>query len=282
MFAATGLVLLVAGGYAGYTHMRSNRIDLESQIIMLQEAVDGYRGKLAISESGNESLSSQLDEEMGKTSEFERQFEDVAETVGILDKLSKTDKELLQKYSKVYFLNEHYVPQNLSNIELKYLYSERTPQQIHTSVVPYLESMLEDAEDDGIMIWIHSAYRSFGTQSTLKQGYLVTYGSGANQFSADQGYSEHQLGTTLDFTTSGIGGSYDAFVNTPAYDWLLDNAYKYGFVLSYPENNAYYIYEPWHWRFVGTKLAKYLHDQGKHFYDLDQRKIDEYLVNIFD
>ena len=69
---------------------------------------------------------------------------------------------------------------------------------------------------------------------------------------------------------------------TPAYQWMTDNAHKYGFVLSYPKDNSYYVYEPWHWRFVGVKLATDLHNQGKNFYDLDQRVIDTYLVNIFD
>ena len=111
----------------------------------------------------------------------------------------------------------------------------------------------------------------------------MTYGAGtANSFSADQGYSEHQLGTTVDMITSGLGGVLDGFDTTKAYQWMLSNAYKYGFILSYPKNNNYYVYEPWHWRFVGIKFAKYLHDQKLNFYDLEQRTIDSYLVSIFD
>jgi hypothetical protein len=60
------------------------------------------------------------------------------------------------------------------------------------------------------------------------------------------------------------------------------NAYKYGFVLSYPKGNVYYVFEPWHWRFVGEKLAADLNKSGDYFYDWDQRKIDTYLVNVFD
>jgi hypothetical protein len=44
----------------------------------------------------------------------------------------------------------------------------------------------------------------------------------------------------------------------------------------------YYQYEPWHWRFVGKDLADDLRDDGKYFYDLDQRTIDSYLIDIFD
>jgi zinc D-Ala-D-Ala carboxypeptidase len=63
---------------------------------------------------------------------------------------------------------------------------------------------------------------------------------------------------------------------------MKDNAYKYGFTLSYPESNTYYTFEPWHWRFVGEDLARDLRSDKAYFYDWDQRKIDGYLVNIFD
>ncbi len=143
--------------------------------------------------------------------------------------------------------------------------------------------MLDDAAST-TTIQIASAYRSFDTQESLKTSYKVIYGAGsANQFSADQGYSEHQLGTAVDLITPSMKGSLTtAFDKTPASLWLNDNAYKYGFILSYPKGNTYYQYEPWHWRFVGVQLATRLHNENKHFYDLDQRDINTYLVNIFD
>ena len=133
-------------------------------------------------------------------------------------------------------------------------------------------------------MYAFSAYRSFAEQRALKGDYTVTYGAGtANSFSADQGYSEHQLGTAVDFTNIKTGSSLTIkFGTTDSYQWLTANAYKYGFTLSYPENNYYYQFEPWHWRFVGVKLATMLHDTNKHFYDLSQRDIDQYLINIFD
>jgi hypothetical protein len=83
---------------------------------------------------------------------------------------------------------------------------------------------------------------------------------------AEPGASEHQLGTTVDFTDSSI--SYQCcnynFHKSKAYKWLEQNAYKYGFVLSYPKNakkTTGYIYEPWHWRFVGQELATKLHNE---------------------
>ena len=90
------------------------------------------------------------------------------------------------------------------------------------------------------------------------------------------------MGTAVDLITTGISGTLDGFDTTTAYQWLLSNAYRYGFVLSYPKGNSYYTYEPWHWRFVGVKFATYLHDNKLNFYDVGQGQIDEYLISIFD
>jgi LAS superfamily LD-carboxypeptidase LdcB len=217
----------------------------------------------------------------------EKRYEDIEESVGealgtveVLNKKSKVDPQLLQKYSKVYFLNEHYVPESVDSVPDEYTFGKEV--LIHGKISSFAEDMFEDAEDDGIDLRTVSGFRSFGTQAALKSRYLVSYGSGANQFSADQGYSEHQLGTTLDFSTELLGDSFEAFGGTEAFEWMEDNAYKYGFTLSYPEGNAFYQYEPWHWRFVGKDLAKYLDRNNDYFYDVDQRKIDEYTADFFD
>lgn len=227
-------------------------------------------------------LTTDYESERERNEEFNDQIKNIGKTVGVLDKLSKTDKELLQKYSKVYFLNEHYVPEALSTIDNEFVYNEANTYRVHKNVRSYFNDMLKAAAKDGIELWVVSAYRSYSDQAALKGRYLITYGSGANAFSADQGYSEHQLGTTVDFTTRGLGGGLEGFQSTPAYSWLKDNAYKYGFTLSYSENNSYYEFEPWHWRFVGEDLARDLNKGGATFYDWEQRKIDAYLISIFD
>jgi len=204
-------------------------------------------------------------------------------TVTGLEKLSKTDPELLAKYSKIFFLSDNYAPARLVEIPLEYRYTEKKPLQIIPDVLPYLEKMLDQAKTDKVDLYVDSAYRSFASQQALKGQYSVTYGAGtANSFSADQGYSEHQLGTTVDLITTGTGGQLNGFDTKPAYAWMQENAYRYGFVLSYPKNNGFFIFEPWHWRFVGVKLSTDLHSQKKYFYEMDQRTIDTYLINVFD
>lgn len=254
-----------------------------TETIALRDAtITELADQLNLTSEELEDTEDRLRDEKDRNDEFEGRINSIAGTVKDLDKLSKTDKELLQKYSKVYFLNEHYVPESLKEIDPQWKYTETKPNQLHSKVMPYFEKMLEDAKDDGIDLWVVSAFRSFQTQAQLKGAYTVTYGSGANAFSADQGFSEHQLGTTVDFTSSGLGGGLDLFGQTPAFTWLVNNAHKYGFVMSYPESNSYYVYEPWHWRFVGEDLAKALDKANDHFYDWEQREIDKYLISIFD
>lgn len=284
LYGGIACVVLIATEWGLFNYMLlSNRVGiLDDRIADLQTVRDALFGRLADSRNDVKNLSEALSLEQGKNSIFENRIEEIASTVGKLDELSKTDPELLAKYSKVYFLNENYIPEKLLRINQKYSYNENRDIYFHARALPFLNGLIESAADDGIDLFIVSAYRSFDTQSGLKSTYSVKYGSGANTFSADQGYSEHQLGTTVDLTSRKTGAALTGFEDTPEYAWLLENAHKHGFVLSYPAGNAYYVFEPWHWRFVGVALAEHLHNEGINFYDMDQRDINEYLINLFD
>lgn len=238
--------------------------------------------RLAMTSEELSNIESDFRREKNKNDDFEDQINKISGTIGVLDKLSKTDKELLQKYSRTYFLSENFVPMKIRQIPDKYVLSGKKDQYFHGDAVSFLTDMLDAASKDGIDIKIISAYRSFDEQAAVKGQFTQIYGTGSNAFSADQGYSEHQLGTTLDLTDKATGGTFESFAQTEAYAWLKKNAYKYGFILSYPEGNSFYLYEPWHWRFVGRDLADDLRRDNATFYDWDQRKIDEYLVKIFD
>ena len=278
---ASMLLGLGFGGVIWYVDYRQEAVEkLETEIVSLETTVETLDRK--ITDLGEIFLST-LTEEQKKNESLMDQFEEITDSVKDLEKLSETDPELLQKYSKVFFLNEHYIPVSLSKIDEDNRSANNTNFQIHSDVLPFLEDLMDEARDDDLNLLVQSAYRSFGTQSTLKATYTVSYGStAANRFSADQGYSEHQLGTTVDFTTGVSSGALEGFDKTPEYVWLLENAHKYGFILSYPAGNTFYKFEPWHWRFVGVSLARKLHNNGTNFYDADQRLIDSYLVKIFD
>jgi len=263
--------------------LKSKLEELNNVTISLNEKLKENEQKLQEKEKENKDLLEALNSEKDKNSYFENKINSISQTVGQLEKLNTLDPELLKKYSKVYFLNENYVPLLLTFIPKEYLYNQDKPLQIHSQVLPYLEKLMTDSSKEGLNLKIASAYRSFYDQINIKNNYVMQFGTTvSNSFSADQGYSEHQLGTTIDFTTNELNGSFLGFEKTPEYQWLLENAYKYGFVLSYPKDNKYYQFEPWHWRFVGVKLATDLHSNNQYFYDLDQREIDQYLISIFD
>lgn len=279
-------ILLLAGaaGYAGYRSFQLTRqlaftsSDLASTTATLQQTNDAY----ASEQAKNLQLKAELSQAQDQNGTFSQQISQISTTVGSLSKLAATDPELLEKYSKVFFLSDNYVPSKLSAIDADLVFGKNT-LQFESDALPFLTTMMDAATTDGNNLRVISAYRSFGTQTALKTTYKVTYGAGtANSFSADQGYSEHQLGTAVDFTTSKLGDAFTPFNTTPEYSWLVTNAYKYGFILSYPKGNGYYVYEPWHWRFVGVKLATMLHVENEQFYTLDQRAINPYLLAIFD
>jgi len=260
-----------------------NQIRLSEENSNLKVSLKNFEESLIQTRNENITLSHNLRIANGTADEFAGQVGELSGTVDTLKKLTETDPELLKKYSKVYFLNENYVPRGLVNISSEYLLKPTKPLQVLSKTNEYLERLMEISAAYNLKLKILSAFRSFDTQSTLKSSYKVTYGAGtANQFSAEQGYSEHQLGTTVDFTTPTIGDTLSGFSKTPEYKWLINNAHKYGFILSYPADNEYYTYEPWHWRFVGVELATRLHEEKQNFYDLEQRQIDPYLVKIFD
>jgi zinc D-Ala-D-Ala carboxypeptidase len=281
------ITILVAVGIGYGIHrfllLRDQNRELRAIIVQLRTSIQALQNNLSLTAYERDHLSFVLDETQHTTQELQTQTDELENKVQDFEKLSSIDPELLKKYSKVYFLNEQYAPSSLAIIDAQFVSGAGRVLQFHAQAMPYLNALLRDATDEGLSLRVTSAYRSFSTQAALKAGYRVTYGAGtANQFSAEQGYSEHQLGTTIDFTTAKTGTLSGTFDTTPESKWLIANAYRYGFILSYPKNNKYYIYEPWHWRFVGVDLATRLHDDEKYLYDLDQRELDPNLLHIFD
>lgn len=106
-----------------------------------------------------------------------------------------------------------------------------------------------------------SGFRSYQTQQQVYNGWVAKDGQEkADTYSARAGHSEHQTGYTIDFSPID-----DAFKNTTAYDWLVNNAYKFGYIERYQtgqENVTGYVAEPWHWRYVGVAIATQMRTAG--------------------
>lgn len=112
--------------------------------------------------------------------------------------------------------------------------------------------MRDKAQDDSVSLTIVSAFRSIERQAEIIRRKIET-GAAVEEIlrvSAPPGYSEHHTGRAVDLSTPGCRALEVAFNQTAAFAWLSQRASEFGFVLSYPEGNAWgYQYEPWHWCF---------------------------------
>ena len=134
----------------------------------------------------------------------------------------------------------------------------RATEELEKDAIDAAKRMMKSAEEDGIVIKIRSGYRSYNIQSTLYNNYVRRDGKeAADKYSAVPGYSEHQTGLAFDFTTSDtITSIGDWFTDTIQAKWLYENAYKYGFIIRYPEGKediTGYQYESWHYRYIGEE-----------------------------
>lgn len=124
-----------------------------------------------------------------------------------------------------------------------------------------LSKMKAAAVIDGVTLTPQSGFRSFETQTTVYNNYVAKDGKEkADTYSARPGHSEHQTGLTMDFAPI-----EDSFANLPSFLWLTTHAYKYGFILRYPSDKTEitgYMYEPWHWRYIGVEEATKMRAQA--------------------
>lgn len=137
---------------------------------------------------------------------------------------------------------------------------ERSVRQV---IMPALEELFKDAAAAGHNLMIGSGFRSYNLQNMYYSNYVRSYGvAAADRFSAKPGQSEHQTGLVVDLAYQNRHCYLDnCFAATEAGQWLATNAHKYGFILRYPlgkEEITGYMYESWHFRFVGKDLAEAL------------------------
>lgn len=138
------------------------------------------------------------------------------------------------------------------------------PSSYAPGLLPELTSAFEKlkagASADGINLKIVSGFRSFSSQNSIYNNYVNRDGKiGADTYSARAGHSEHQTGLAIDLNSL----MFD-FGETKEGQWIQNNAYKYGFIIRYPEGKETitgYRYEPWHLRYVGS-LSEELYNGG--------------------
>ena len=175
--------------------------------------------------------------------------------------------------NKYLYMPSSYIPLNLEYIDENYSSGRR--QLVKEARIAF-EQMAKNAKMGGFTIRAISAYRSYQYQKDLYQRYVSEDGvENADTYSARPGFSEHQTGLVVD-VDNGIT-NYEDFHNTKEFIWMKNNAYKYGFILRYPEGCEKitgYVYESWHYRYVGIEIATEMKELGLTF--------DEYYVKYIE
>lgn len=162
------------------------------------------------------------------------------------------DPLLINKYNRV---SDDFEPQELVPIEGEYVATPETAKAY--------KKMIADLEEEGMKIYVTSSYRSVEYQQNLYNRYLKTDTKAVvDTYSARPGHSEHHTGRALD--VSQVYNNLDAFEGSDEAQWVYENAYKYGFIVRYTEDNidvTGYMYEPWHITYVGQEISQRMHDE---------------------
>ncbi len=170
------------------------------------------------------------------------------------DEASKLDV-IVNKYYK---LDKDYEPEDLTVINSKFASGT---QKLRKEAAGKFEEMASDMLKENLKIYAGSTYRSYSYQEGLYNRYVKKDGfKEAETYSARAGYSEHQLGLAVDI----VNGKWNYLSEgDKEYTWLINNSYKYGFILRYPHESEYitgYVFEDWHFRYLGIDLATKVHE----------------------
>lgn len=151
-------------------------------------------------------------------------------------------------------LPDDFVPENLTKLP--------SGRMVTNDTLGAFNKMKSAASASGLSIDETSAYRSIDKQVSIYNGYLKKDDiEVVDTYSARPGFSEHHLGTVIDLI--GGGRPMTRFGETQEYQWVKENAYKYGFIQRYKENSQHitgYMAEEWHITYVGEEIATYMHN----------------------
>lgn len=157
--------------------------------------------------------------------------------------------------NKTWYLSDSYVPENLTELSTMYA---ATGQQLAGVAAEALAEWGDAGREVGVTFYAASAYRSYQSQDDIYSSYVTGLGQEqADAQSARPGFSEHQTGLTVDLAASNEGDK--EYKDTNAYIWTSTNCQNYGWILRYPEGKESitgYEFESWHYRYLGTDLAK--------------------------
>lgn len=172
-----------------------------------------------------------------------------------------TSKGELMLVNKFYKLSETYVPSDLVDVSLSYAYEGK---QVSKMMYDSLTNMLDAAKESGYNLVVSQGYRSYADQEEAYNDIEASSGVDyADKVAARPGHSEYQTGLSVVVKPLYTEGS--DMENSPEHTWILENAYKYGFILRYPkdkENITGFSYDAWRLRYVGSNAARIIHNEN--------------------
>lgn len=171
-----------------------------------------------------------------------------------------TSKNELMLVNKFYKLDETYIP-DLTSVSLTYAYEGKKVSKL---IYDNLINLLENARENGYKLVVSQGYRSYSDQSEAYNDILNSSGeSYADKIASRPGHSDYQTGLSVDIKP------YNTLVDDPStnpdHEWLVNNAYKYGFILRYPmdkEEITGFSYDAWRFRYVGLEAAKIIYEDN--------------------
>jgi D-alanyl-D-alanine carboxypeptidase len=197
-----------------------------------------------------------------ENAQLQKQLEEqaAAEAAAVVVSADAEESWELAYISEKYPLDSDYVPELEEVVSGKYLDSR---------IVSDAKAMLAAAGAEGLDLYVVSAYRSYENQEVvfddtvqtwLNQGYGYAQAyEKTKQSVAVPGGSEHAAGLALDIVSADYQELDDEQGDTKECQWMMENCYKYGFILRYPQDKTDItgiVYEPWHYRYVGKEAAK--------------------------
>lgn len=181
----------------------------------------------------------------------------------ISENVSTKSSKYLMLVNKKNPLSLDYEPENLVKPNVKFLSdTSEESRQMDEKAARALEELFQGAKKENITLLGSSAYRSYRSQVKVLNDEISSKGVNyANKYVAKPGKSEHQSGLSIDVTNE--SRCFDK--TSLEAKWLANNAYRFGFILRYPEgkeNITGYNYEPWHIRYVGKDAAKDIYERN--------------------
>lgn len=203
---------------------------------------------------------------------FEHNYEEIEnkDLEYIKDLVCKNADRITQLVNKYNPLESTYEPDDLVILNMK---STKNNIYLSKCAADNLENMFNAAQREGIDLYLISGYRSSTYQDELYYKSLIKNGKEyTEKYIAKANYSEHQTGLAVDISSKSIRYNLTQnFENTIEGKWLAENSYKYGFILRYKKDRVEdtgYSFEPWHFRYVGYEIAKYIYENNLILEDL--------------